>query len=64
MVFSKTVQANEGVVFLKEEINFQQVFKVSKDSKHFNTTKKLMRRYFEAGLLDRTFSDIQTSSHK
>lgn len=63
-VFSQTVQRYNGVVFLKEEINFQQVFKVSKESKHFGTIKMLLRRYFEAGMLDRIVNDIHKTSHK
>lgn len=64
ILFSKTVQKHKGVVFLKNEINFQEVFKVSKNSKHLKTIKNLFRRYFEAGMLDRIFNDIHKTSHK
>ncbi|XP_055304739.1 uncharacterized protein LOC129569665 [Sitodiplosis mosellana] len=63
-VANKTVQKHEGVVFLREEINFQQMFKVSKDSKHFDRIKKLVRRYFEAGMLDQIFNYIHATSYK
>lgn len=63
-VFSETVQNNKGVVFLNEEVNFQQVFKISKKSEYFDIIKNLLRRYFEAGILDRIFNNIHETSHK
>lgn len=63
-IFSKTVLKYEGVVFLQEEINFQQVFKLSKDSEYYNIIKNMVRRYFEAGILDRIINDIHQNSHK
>lgn len=63
-IFSATVKMNHGIVFLKEEINFQHIFKVSKTSIHYETITKLVRRYFEAGMLDRIFLDIHRESHK
>lgn len=59
----QTVQENSDFL-LNEEIDFRHVFKVSKDSKHFSTIKKLLRRYFEAGMLDQIFRDIHKRSHK
>lgn len=64
LYFSETVQQNAGVVFLNEEVNFQQVFKVTKKSPYFDTIKNLLQRYFEAGMLDRIFNNIHESSHK
>lgn len=58
------MQKYEGVVFLQEDINFQQIFKLSKDSKYYNIIKNLVRRYFEAGILDHIINDIHQSSHK
>lgn len=63
-IFSATVKMNHGVVFLKEEIDFQHIFKVSTTSIHYETITKLVRRYFEAGMLDRIFVDIHRESHK
>lgn len=64
LVFSATVKMNHGIVFLKKEINFQHIFKVSTKSRHYETITKLVRRYFEAGMLDRIFVDIHRDSHK
>ncbi|XP_031625588.1 uncharacterized protein LOC116342209 [Contarinia nasturtii] len=63
-VANKTVERHDGVVFLKEDINFQQVFKVSKGSMHYDTIKMLVRHYFEAGILDRIFNQIHGTSYK
>lgn len=61
---SATIRTNPGIVFLKEEINFQHIFKVSVTSIHYETVTKLVRRYFEAGMLNRIFANIHSESHK
>lgn len=61
---SSSVQTHGGIVFLKEEINFQHMLKLDTQSKYFTTLKKLAQRYFEAGFIDKIFADIHTNSYK
>lgn len=58
------MKQNSGIELIKRDFNFQEIFKVSKESKYLSTIQKLIRFYFEAGFLDRIFKDIHKREHK